>query len=417
MRPFCHITANGTDITAKISDYLLSIEITDEADDKSDSVTLTLDDRPRFADGAWIEIPLIGTVLGITLGYREGASRFMGSYLIDEITVKPTPRTLEITGRAADMNKAYRTPRSGSYHQKTLGAIIGEIAGRNGYQPKLDPSLGRIVIRHIDQHNESDMAFTTRLAGLHDGVAKPVDGKLVLAKRGTGKAITGEELPVVRLNPSQCADWNFKYSARDEAGEAAGITGSGEDDQHAAADAGDAPSFTSNKQEDNNKEQKGGVRAFYHDIRSGEKKEVTVGQEPFHDLRYSWHNEAEAKAAISSYQNRSMRGKASLSADMGGNPFILAEARLIMTPPFRPYIPNEWRIKQVKHKLDVSGGYTTSIDCELFDEKQQDTVANIKQTTPATDDMIDEQAPPRAVEDTPTDAPTDDRGVIHLPNP
>jgi len=160
-------------------------------------------------------------------------------------------------------------------------------------------------------------------------------------------------------------------------------------------------------------DKKGGVRAFYHDIRTGEKKAVTVGQEPFHDLRYSWHNEAEAKAAISSYQNRSQRGKASLSCDMGGNPFVLAEAKLILDPPFRPYIPNVWRIKSVHHKFDYAGGYTTSIDCELFAEKQEDTVSNIKKTTPATDDTIDNDAPQQAIAD---DAPSDEGwGVIHMP--
>jgi len=241
MRPFCTITANGSDITSKIGDYLLSIEIIDEADDKSDSVTLTLDDRPRASDGALLEIPLIGTVVGITMGYEGGASRFMGSYLIDEITVTPAPRTLLITGRAAAMHKSYRTPRNSSYHQKTLGSIIEEIASRNDYQAKLDPALSAIVIRHVDQHNESDMAFATRIAAAHDGVAKPVDGKLVLSKKGTGKAITGEDLPVVRINQSHCSDWKFQYSARDEAGEAAGMTDQGGSDQHAAADRNFTP--------------------------------------------------------------------------------------------------------------------------------------------------------------------------------
>jgi len=391
MQPFCRITANGSDITDKISDYLLSIEITDEADDKSDSVTLTLDDRPRVSDGALLEIPLVGTVLGITMGYEGGTSRFMGSYLIDEITVQPAPRTLSVSGKAAAMHKSYRTPRSQSYHQQTLGGIINDIASRNGYEAKIDPELAAIVIRHADQHNESDMAFATRIAGDYDGVAKPVDGKLVLARRGTGKAITGEELPVLILNQSQCSNWQFQYSARDEAGEAAGIK--------------------DNEEEDNNlPDNKGGVRAFYHDIRTGDKKAVTVGDEPYHDLRYSWHNEAEAKAAASSYQNRSARGKASFSADMGGNVLVLAEAKCVLSPPFRPYIPALWRIKSAKHKFDVSGGFTTSIDCELFAPKQQNTVDNVRQTTPATDDMIDPQALPRAVE------PTDEgAGVIHMP--
>ncbi|MGF7157611.1 phage protein D [Bartonella heixiaziensis] len=36
MKPFCMVLANGEDITKTLMDYVLSIEITDEAENKSD---------------------------------------------------------------------------------------------------------------------------------------------------------------------------------------------------------------------------------------------------------------------------------------------------------------------------------------------------------------------------------------------
>ncbi|MDD9331009.1 MAG: contractile injection system protein, VgrG/Pvc8 family, partial [Bartonella sp.] len=195
MKPFCTVMANGEDITRILMDYVLSIEITDEAEDKSDRITIELDDRARECDNGFLDIPLIGTIISITLGYEGGKNRDMGAYLIDEISVSSPSQTLSVTGRAASMNTSYRTPKSQSYHQQTLGNIIQEIAQRNGYTPKVDPALAKIVVRHIDQTTESDMAFATRLAEEYDAVAKPVDGKLVLAKRGEGKAITGETIP------------------------------------------------------------------------------------------------------------------------------------------------------------------------------------------------------------------------------
>ncbi|WP_396583976.1 phage late control D family protein [Bartonella grahamii] len=432
MKPFCMVLANGEDITKTLMDYVLSIEITDEAENKSDRITIELDDRARDSDNGFLDIPLIGTVISITLGYEGGKNRDMGAYLIDEISVSSPPQSLSVTGRAASMNTSYRTPKSQSYHQKTLGSIIQEIAQRNGYTAKVDPSLAKIVVRHIDQTSESDMAFATRLAEEYDAVAKPVDGKLVLAKRGEGKAITGETLPIVVIHEKHCTSWDFKYSARDEAGAANGLETDVGDDQKAAADAREpeeidddenfihmddsdraAPSSsesekaeTTAEKGEEDKEKKGGVLATYHDIRSGEKKEVKVGNPPFHELKYTYHNQSEAVAAIAAYRNKSSRGKSSFSCDIGGDPFVQAEAKLVQEPPFRPYIPAEWRIKSVKHKLDKTGGYTTKIECELFDTLQEDAAGNVANTTPDKDDTLDPNAPPNACDE--------GEGVIHM---
>ncbi len=41
------------------------------------------------------------------------------------------------------------------------------------------------------------MVFATDLVAEYDAVAKPIDGRLVVAKRGFGKAITGDPPPIV----------------------------------------------------------------------------------------------------------------------------------------------------------------------------------------------------------------------------
>lgn len=370
MQPFCSISSGGLDLTGGLSDRLLSIEVTDVAEEKSDSVSITLDDRASFADGGVMGMPVIGQQVTVIMGYRDGISADKGTYLIDDLSVSSPPRQLVVTGRAAAMNKSFRSPRSQSYHQQTLGAIMQEIAGRNGYSATVDPELSGIVVRHRDQSNESDMAFATRLAREHDAVAKPVDNKLAVAKKGTGKSVTGASLPTIMLTESNCLRWTFNYSAREEAGQ--------------ASESG-AESTSS----------EGGVRAYWHDIRSGEKKEVTSGQEPYHDLRYSYHNEAEATAAVGAKANEAARGKASFSCEIVGDPMVQAEAILILMA-FRPYIPTMWRITTARHKIDGSG-YVTSIDAELFSSSQNDVSNSVKSTSPTDDDTIDPGAPSSAV--------------------
>lgn len=402
MRPFVRIIGGGVDLTGGLSDRLLSVECKDEAEDKSDSVTIEIDDRARWTDSAVAALPIIGTTLVVVMGYVDGPNATFGPYLIDDLEVSSPPRTLRVTGRSAAFATSYRTPKTESYHQMTIGAIMQKVAGRNGYEAKVDPALAGVVVRHIDQRNESDMAFATRLAGAHDGVARPVAGKLAVAKKGTGKSITGEELPAITLVETDCQVWNFHYSARDEAGEAAGMDGGGSSAQGAAGAAGDGLiSFGgadgSGESSGEAAAKKGGVRAFWTDIRTGETKEATVGKEPFHDLRYTYHNEAEAKAAADSYRNKSDRGKSSFGCTIGGRPSVQAEARLTLAS-FRPYIPAAWRIKTATHAFASSGGYTTAIDAELFSESQEDIPANVKKTKPTADDKIDPSAPPGATD-------------------
>lgn len=401
MKPFASIIGTGgVDLMGGLSDRLLSIEVTDEAEEKSDRVTIELDDRARWSDGGMAALPAIGMVVSIVMGYRDGAAASRGSYLIDDIEVSSPPRTLRISGRSAKMPNSFRTPRVQSYHQQTLGEIAEEVAGRNGYSAVVDSALAGIVVRHIDQHNESDMAFVSRLAAQHDGVGRPVDGKLVLAKRGTGKAISGAPLPTIMLRESDCETWSFKYSARDEAGESGGMEGEG-GDQQGAGDAGAAQSASFDAGAlgvpggGKAMAAKGGVRSMWTDIRTGERKEVTVGQAPFHDLRYSFHNEAEAEAAASSYMNQAQRGKASFSCTIGGKPAVQAEAVLLLAA-FRPYIPLAWRITSAVHRFD-GGGYTTAINAELFQKEQGDVPAKVAKTKPTDDDLIDPAAPPEPV--------------------
>lgn len=413
MKPFCRINSGGMDLTGGLADRLLSIEVRDEAEDKSDRVTIELDDRARFSDGAVTAIPAIGLVVNIVMGFEGGPAGDRGTYQIDSVEVSGGPRTLRVSGRSAAMSKSYRTPRTQSYHQTTLGKIIKEIAGRNGYQAVVDPEMAGVVVRHIDQHNESDMAFATRLTAMHDGVARPVDGKIVAAKRGTGKSISGQPLPVIVLTEADLEPgWKFSYSAREEAGEASGLDGEGAD-QQAAGDAGAAESAGAPSDVPGGSGASGtagGVRALWTDLRTGERKEVKVGSAPYHDMRFGFHNEAEAKAAATSFKNQSDRGNASFSCTVGGRPDVQAEA-ILMLPGLRPYIPVAWRIKSAAHRFD-GGGYRTSITAELFKQEQDSPPAKVGESTPSEDDLIDPDAPPEPVE---AQEPGGSEFIIDLP--
>ena len=78
MRPIFRILADQQDITDTIRDRLLSLRITDEAGNQSDTVELQLDDRD-----AKIQWPSHGAELEISLGAGENQLTRMGLYIVD----------------------------------------------------------------------------------------------------------------------------------------------------------------------------------------------------------------------------------------------------------------------------------------------------------------------------------------------
>jgi phage protein D len=184
--PAFRLEADGADLTGIIADRLLSIRITDQAGQQSDSLEVTLDDR-----NAQVPVPRSGAWLKVWLGWRgEGqAPVYMGSYAVDEVDLSNGPRSMVIKGTAAQTApELVKEQRSQSWHDTTLGKIAEEIAKRNGLQLVLKGKLGDVKVKHEDQTSESDQSFLTRLAEKYGATIKPADGTLVVAPRGKGSA-------------------------------------------------------------------------------------------------------------------------------------------------------------------------------------------------------------------------------------
>ena len=339
MQPVFRIYADRVEITAAIRDRLIELVVTDEAGIQSDELKLTLDDRRR-EDGAIAELPKIGTVLTVSLGYAETTRVAMGRFIVDEVEMRSPPATLTVSAKAADMVGPFRSPKTRSWDETTLGQLVKAIATEHRYTPKIDPELAPIPIPHLDQTEESDMALLTRLASKHDAVAKPVAGLLVLARQGATKTITGQVVPTISLNPSDLAEWRYLHAARKPGGSGATKDASTQ-----------TPPTTAT----------GGAKAYWWDFEKGERREVTSGKPPFEEIRYVHATEAEAKAAAATKKNRGERGQGELSFSLPGDPRLAAEGRLSIS--LRPGIPTDWRIKRVEHRLGTQG-YTTQVECE-----------------------------------------------------
>lgn len=172
-----------------IGDRLVKMQVKDEAGQKSDTIDISIDDRDNKVD-----IPSARSSLKCWLGYEETELVFVGEYVIDEVRIKLNPDTMNIRGKASDSSPELKATKTRSWHQVTIGEIVTTIAGEHGLTPAVHANYADRLIEHVDQENESDAHFLTRLGKLYGAVAKPADGRLLFLPEGQGLSTSGQPL-------------------------------------------------------------------------------------------------------------------------------------------------------------------------------------------------------------------------------
>lgn len=322
--PAYQLTLNGQNITDRLSGRLLSLTLTDRRGLEADQLDLELEDH----DGL-LALPPTGAVLSLSLGWR-GALIDRGQYTVDEIGHQGAPDTLSIRARSADFRGPLAAKRSQSWDSTTLGAIVGEIAARNGLTPAISAALAARLIEHLDQTNESDAHLLSRLAEDNDAVATAKAGKLLVTPKGGGASVSGQPLPTLLLTRADGDNHRYTLTDRD--------------------------TYT-------------GVIAYWQDTDLGKRAEVVAGSAGESDnpkrLRPTYATRADAVRAAESEWQRVQRGEASLEfALFEGRADVFPELPLRLTGIKTELDVLTWVITEVRHQLD-SSGYRTNIKAEL----------------------------------------------------
>lgn len=220
MTPTFTITANGKDITGDLSSRLVTLEVVDSVDEKSDSFTLVLEDTTGTLAG-----PASGAKLEVAIGYN-GINTRIGAFVVDEVEIEGPPDTIVVRGSSTpfvnDRNGGgtaeFTSRKSRSWDGKTIAEIVQTIAGECNLEPVVDSTLASIQIPHIDQIGESDANLLLRIARRFGAVLKPADGRLVMASEEGGQTTSGQPLGLV-LTPSDVKNYRVRYG-----GKAQGVT-------------------------------------------------------------------------------------------------------------------------------------------------------------------------------------------------
>ena len=301
---------------------------TDAAGIESDRLELTL--NIEGLEG----LPSLSGKIGLRVGYQESGLVEKGEFVITQRTPVLFPMRLMIVATAAPFSmldaSGYRQRRSASYGPTTLGALFRQLVSRHGFSPRVAPALEGIAIAHIDQSNESDMAFITRLARRYSAVTKPINALYVLAEAGQVKSLSGQLLPQVKLSVTQ----------DNRPGDQAFITA---------------------KLDEKSRSKYMGSRVTWWDGAGGKQQVVEVGVAPFKTLRQRCQNEAEARAVAEGELRRVGREGLKLLIDCPGNPLLAAEGLLVLDETWPSYMQGQWSMKQVVHVGDPVTGYRSSI--------------------------------------------------------
>ena len=317
MTPAYRIEIDGKDFTDLWGKRLTSLSITDEAGIKSDTLEVEFDGRDK------IRAPKIGAKVRVWLGYAP-APVLRGQFIIDEWNLSGPLRTLRVSAKAAELTSRIRAAKTRAFDGKALGAIVNQIAADHGLTAQVDSELASIQIAHIDQANESDLGFLSRLAKRNGGTFKLSDGKVMMAKKGGANLPSGTAKTAIALTPDMVGSWSFTQGKRGE--------------------------YKT-------------VSASYMDHAKGKRVSVKAGSgEPKHRIRTLYGSKAEAEAAVKAELGAYTRGQGTFEVSGPGIPTMFAEAS-VTAAGFDQDVDGGYLVKSVRHTLE-GGGYSTDISME-----------------------------------------------------
>ncbi|MEC5345094.1 phage late control D family protein [Brenneria populi] len=350
---------NQQDITTIISPRLLSLNLTDNRGFEADQLDIELDD----SDGQ-IQMPIRGAVLSVFLGWEGSALIGKGDFTVDEIEHRGAPDTLTIRARSADFRGSLNSRRELSYHDTTLGAIVEQVAKRNNLTPMLADGLASIAIPHIDQTQETDAKFITRLAERNGAVAAVKAGRLLFIKAGTGKTASGKPIPQQIIERSDGDRHSFSLADR---GAYTGVTASW---LHTKDPAPKKVKVQRKKKEQH-------LRALQHPKAKTTKKttktpearegDYMVGtDENVFTLTTVYATKAQAMRAAQAKWNKLQRGVAEFSITLAMGRADLFPETPVQVKGFKQVIDEQaWTITKVEHSLS-NNGYTTALSLEVL---------------------------------------------------
>ncbi|NKD45976.1 hypothetical protein HEQ69_09675 [Haematospirillum jordaniae] len=324
MIPDWRILAENRDITTAFARRLLALRLLDKSGMEADQLELSV-----FDDGS-IALPARGVRLSLAIGWKGESLFDKGRFVVDEIGHEGPPDVIRITARSADFQGALKDQREASYEATNIGSVLGSIAERHGLAAAIHPDLAAIAIDHIDQTNESDLNFISRLGEDHDALSTIKAGRLLFLPAASGVTASGAAMPSLTINRRDSDRHSFRTSDRE------GSTT--------------------------------GIAAKWHNLSTGSTETVIAGREggSVKTLKKIYTSRKDAEDAAAAAWKQRQRGANELTLSLAlGKPDLCAGMPLNLVGWSPEICRMNWIADDVTHTIDGSGGFTTDISaCE-----------------------------------------------------
>ncbi len=205
----------GVNISMDIAPYLLNFTYTDNASDKADDISLTLEDRERLWCNDWF--PTKGDKIKASIvihdweAENQTQSLPCGTFEVDQIECAGPPNHVTIKAVSTLVSKPMRQEKhTKAWENVKLSIIAGDVASKNGLSLFWDSSEDPFFDRR-DQVETSDLEFFSGLARDYGIAVKVTDTQLVcyLEEDYEAKAPVGE----LSFGDKKVISWSFTSKA------------------------------------------------------------------------------------------------------------------------------------------------------------------------------------------------------------
>ncbi|WP_233214048.1 contractile injection system protein, VgrG/Pvc8 family [Achromobacter sp. MYb9] len=320
-RPLWRVVVAGQDVTGKMLPRLMKLTLTECRSDEADQLDIELSDH----DGK-LALPARGATIRLSLGWASTGLVDKGTFVVDEVAFEGPPDTITLRARSADMKSALRTRTERSFHKQTIREIVETVAKAHQLTAVVGQRFANVKLQHIDQTNESDVAFLNRIGKRYDAVATIKDGKLLFVPTERGQTASGKDMPTLKLTRRDGDRIRFHMADRD--------------------------TYT-------------GVRALWQDKGSSVQRKVVAGAiGNAKTLRTVFASEADALDNARAEWQRLQRGVANLEMSLAyGRPDLSPQTKVLLPTVKSPINEMTWLIVKLTHSLDESG-LTTRFEAE-----------------------------------------------------
>lgn len=127
---------------------------------------------------------------------------------------------LHLICRGADFIDTLKGVDSGHFDakngHKTLGDVFNSLFKGGNAQVRVHPDIAKRAIAggYLLRWNQSKIDFAQEVAEENGGVVKPLDGKILILKRGSGESASGQTLPVIQMPFDENYGFDYELEPR-----------------------------------------------------------------------------------------------------------------------------------------------------------------------------------------------------------